>query len=197
LCIGLVTGKDTDGINKLQKRWRKSIVCKDIDRLLSGSDGNVSSVADPTSPDSGNEDNDQLNTAADIAMLTPSSIAVIEKGSTIQTQPDLVDLRSNLSPTPKSFEPAQRSPDLQKAVLPSNLWDLIDIYYAYTHCWLPIVEKPDLLKAAYSYPEDGLFLPQQGTGAGRHAELWSVLALASFQATTVSVAEKGNSVKQK
>lgn len=68
--------------------------------------------------------------------------------------------------------------------LPRNRWRLFDIYFAYTHCWFPICEKHDVLKLSYSYPEHGLLLSASMTSSGDHAELWSILALASLQDTS-------------
>lgn len=62
--------------------------------------------------------------------------------------------------------------------LPDSTWHLIDIYFSYTHCWLPIIEKPDLMKISYQYPEFGSAFPQQ---SGNHAVLWAVLAYANHQ----------------
>lgn len=65
------------------------------------------------------------------------------------------------------------------AKLPSNLWRLLDVYYAYTHTWFPIIQKHDMLKLAYSYGEQELKLcPGEAT---EHAELWALLAVASVQ----------------
>ncbi|KAL1613517.1 hypothetical protein SLS54_010524 [Diplodia seriata] len=68
-----------------------------------------------------------------------------------------------------------------KLKVPSNLWRLFDVYFAYTHCWFPIAEKHDVLKISYSYPEDGLDMSANSPGSGEHAELWSILAVASVQ----------------
>jgi len=65
--------------------------------------------------------------------------------------------------------------------LPSNHWRLLDVYFAYTHCWLPILEKQEILKAAHSYQGRQLSLTADNPISAVHAELWSALALASFQ----------------
>jgi hypothetical protein len=38
--------------------------------------------------------------------------------------------------------------------LPSETWHLIDVYFSYTHSWLPIIEKHDLLKTSYQYSQN-------------------------------------------
>lgn len=67
--------------------------------------------------------------------------------------------------------------------LPADFWRLLDVYYAFTHSWLPISEKHDMLKTAYSYPPEGLRLQALDSRSGSHAELWAILALASHQIT--------------
>lgn len=37
--------------------------------------------------------------------------------------------------------------------LPSETWHLIDVYFSYTHSWLPIMEKHDLLRTSYQYSQ--------------------------------------------
>ncbi|QSZ32272.1 hypothetical protein DSL72_001846 [Monilinia vaccinii-corymbosi] len=63
--------------------------------------------------------------------------------------------------------------------LPSETWHLLDVYFSYTHCWLPIVEKHDLLRISYQYSQ----IRNVGTEAisGDHALLWAAIAYAKFQ----------------
>lgn len=63
--------------------------------------------------------------------------------------------------------------------LPSETWHLLDVYFSYTHCWLPVIEKHDLLRISYQYS-------QTRTGGteivgGDHALLWAAIAYAKFQ----------------
>lgn len=63
--------------------------------------------------------------------------------------------------------------------LPSETWHLLDVYFSYTHCWLPIVEKHDLLRISYQYSQ------MRASGmepfSGDHALLWASIAYAKFQ----------------
>lgn len=63
--------------------------------------------------------------------------------------------------------------------LPSETWHLLDVYFSYTHCWLPIVEKHDLLRISYQYSQ----IMNSGTNviSGDHALLWAAIAYAKFQ----------------
>lgn len=72
--------------------------------------------------------------------------------------------------------------------LPSNAWPLLDIYFSYTQCWFPILEKHDILRTAYQYAEGDVSMSRTAPGSGDHAALWAVLALASFQDMSANAA---------
>lgn len=65
--------------------------------------------------------------------------------------------------------------------LPPNAWPLLDIYFSYTQCWFPILEKHDVLRTAYQYAEGDVSMSCTAPGSGDHAALWAVLALAALQ----------------
>ncbi|KAL4866117.1 hypothetical protein BDV12DRAFT_210660 [Aspergillus spectabilis] len=58
--------------------------------------------------------------------------------------------------------------------LPRNTTDLIDTYFTHTHSWFPILERRDLLRAMYTYPQE--FTTQH---APHHLVLWAVIAYTS------------------
>jgi hypothetical protein len=70
--------------------------------------------------------------------------------------------------------------------LPSNAWRLFDIYFSYTHCWLPIIEKHDILRTAFRYNEKDLHISFSESGSGDHAAMWAVLAIAAIQDASVT-----------
>lgn len=72
--------------------------------------------------------------------------------------------------------------------LPSNAWPLLDIYFSYTQCWFPILEKHDILRTAYQYAEGDVSMSRTTPGSGDHAALWAVLALASFREDSTNAA---------
>ncbi|EKG20718.1 hypothetical protein MPH_01982 [Macrophomina phaseolina MS6] len=192
----LLSGKDQEGSYKLHRRWRKSTFCKDIDRVLSGADP-VSLTEKPTSPTSPDDDLlDDQDGASVIAatplassssmngnpqMHRPPSVAAGSETS-VQRRPEPGQSPAALSANPP-LHPMNRpaAPTRQKLRIPSNLWRLFDVYFAYTHCWFPIAEKHDVLKVSYSYPDEGLDIYATTPGSGEHAELWSILAVASVQ----------------
>lgn len=192
----LLSGKDQDGSYKLHRKWRKSAFCRDIDRVLSGADP-LAFGEKPASPNS--PDDDQLDDAdgASIIAATPVAPSSLPSGgaqlhrppsvaggseSSVQRRPEPAQSPAAIS-TNQPLAPVNRPPVPLRPRLrvPSNLWRLFDVYFAYTHCWFPIAEKHDVLKISYSYPDDGLDISANSPGSGEHAELWSILAVASVQ----------------
>ncbi|CRK32137.1 hypothetical protein BN1723_003815 [Verticillium longisporum] len=74
--------------------------------------------------------------------------------------------RSVPSTNDTTANPANRS-----YKLPNNCSRLLDIYLAYTHSWLPIVDRSRLLNLVAARHSDEI----------RDAELWSALAVAAYQ----------------
>lgn len=184
----LFIGKDTVESKRLHKRWRKSGFHRDVDRILSGNDG-FPSGSDKLSPPDDDSDSDEEATKEEqsknpidpLSTLTPASL----NGEPIL---DTVPPYSTTTrPQHAAFVPSShRSSHLGVASertlhLPPNHWRLLDVYFAYTHCWFPIIEKHDLLKISYTYPDSGLVVSLDAPGSAAHAELWAVLALAAFQ----------------
>ncbi|KAJ5637460.1 hypothetical protein N7490_007339 [Penicillium lividum] len=73
--------------------------------------------------------------------------------------------------------------------LPYNAWPLLDIYFSYTQCWLPILEKHDILRTAFQYTEGDVYMTRTAPGSGDHAALWAVLTLASLQDASITARE--------
>lgn len=71
--------------------------------------------------------------------------------------------------------------------LPPNAWPLLDIYFTYTQCWLPILEKHDILRTAFRYSEENMRVSPTSPRSGDHAALWAALTLASFQDVSITV----------
>ncbi|KAL2134296.1 hypothetical protein VTI74DRAFT_493 [Chaetomium olivicolor] len=186
----ILAGKDPRAADRLQKRWRRSRIHRGIDCILSG--GAVPSPGrDGPSPSA-----DASDTEGDAARIDGSTGTGAQESQTHQ----LGYFRHRPS-TPREDEPQgtgqhwdippirthhghAASPGRLK--LPQDHWRLLDIYFSYTHSWLPVLEKQDLFQASYLYPEDGLDIRRDGTSSAVHAELWAALALASLQDATSS-----------
>ncbi|KAE8145780.1 fungal-specific transcription factor domain-containing protein [Aspergillus avenaceus] len=95
----------------------------------------------------------------------------------------LVDHSS--SETHTTFSHSEEAPK-RPPRLPSNTWALIDIYFTYTQCWFPILEKHDILRTAFRHSENDTPATTTSTGSGNYAALWAVLALASIQEASIT-----------
>ncbi|TAQ87310.1 hypothetical protein B7494_g4346 [Chlorociboria aeruginascens] len=81
------------------------------------------------------------------------------------------------------LKPASRNlgiltPAIDIPDLPSETWHLLDVYFSYTHCWLPIIEKHDLLRISHQYPDNK---GETQSATGDQAVLWAVIAYAKYQ----------------
>lgn len=164
----LLVGKESGKSNRLHKRWRKSKVQREIDHILSG--GHISQVrADKSSP----SDNDESDTPR--SDKPPLS----KKQDQTPTEASTPSMNAPFSTSCYGNESSSTTSNIIQ--LPSGHWRLLDIYFSYTHCWFPILEKQDLLKSVYSYPREGLHVLRTSPISASHAELWAALAVASYQ----------------
>lgn len=142
---------------RLQKKWTKSRVHKEVTRLLSD--------APPAQKDtSAGEDSDQ-------EAIDPGSSQYMDATPSDQVySPQDRYLRGRQAPKSSIYQ------------LPSNWRDLISIHFSHTHQWLPILDREDLMRTIEGYPAHGLALSSDDAQCADHAQLWAVFALASFQA---------------
>ncbi|KAL2801865.1 fungal-specific transcription factor domain-containing protein [Aspergillus granulosus] len=140
--------------------WRKSKVSSQVANLTYPIpiDGVISEAETMLSyGDWGEPDRRDIQTKPPAASIEPSAVP-------------LADLQP-LQPLPiVSVRPEQ----VGNSPLPPDTTNLIDIYFAHTHSWFPIIERRDLLRAMHTYPGD---YPSHDPS---HLLLWAVCAYASF-----------------
>ncbi|KXG46828.1 Transcription factor [Penicillium griseofulvum] len=93
----------------------------------------------------------------------------------------------NFPSNPDNPQSLSMKPPLQ---LPGNAWPLFDVYFSYTQCWFPILEKHDVLRTAFQYNEGDVDVSALSSGSGEHAALWAVLTLASLQYASISASSQ-------
>lgn len=174
----LISAKDTTASEATLEAWRNSLVCKQIDQLLSGvpveqngrflATEQISEVDDPPAVD---EQQPSSPLPADSHMAVS-----LHNAYDVDLQP--TQPGKNHEPARDLYGAAQSA---ELVVLPSNAWLLLEYYFAFTHTWLPMTEKHDMLKLMYCYPGSGLRFSEMS--AAGHAELWSILSLSSAQIT--------------
>jgi hypothetical protein len=162
----LLLSRESKESNKLHKRWRKTRFFTDVDKLLSGGEPSRHDQSEPLSPDSDEERSD----TEEPPLVVSRNDQNVRQANTPKTIP------------PHGWLPASlvlpANPETRTS-MPLDSWRLIEVYFTYTQSWLPISDKNTVLKVSYSYPVEGLLLNTDLHDTGDHAELWSILAVAS------------------
>ncbi|KAI8623248.1 hypothetical protein F5Y19DRAFT_459246 [Xylariaceae sp. FL1651] len=189
----LLAGRDSTSTGtRLYRRWRRSTVHTEIERVLSGSDTAYARSANDSTPgDESDEDVPERRDLESSPNIDPTAPLKneSERLSLPQRRPqphqDSSASRAYTTNLPQeSLAHSQPPPQRQDTcALPPNHWRLLDIYFSYTHVWFPILEKHEVLKTGYAYPDEGLHISRDASSSAGHAELWAALALASFQDT--------------
>jgi len=168
----LFLSRDSKEATKLHKRWRKTRFYTHVDKLLSGGEPSRHEQTEPLSASTDDDDSEQEQS---------SKATRNAQHHSSQQQTSTQGCR-----TLQHLYPHHRTADSDPIVMPSDSWALFDTYFTYTQSWLPICEKHDMLKLSYSYPTEGLSLVTGQEGTGSHAELWSILAVASLHNNSVT-----------
>lgn len=193
--------------DSLVEAWRKSHISKELEKLLSNIEP-ATDIGKRKRVDSGGQSvkklglsgfqastfpNIQDQTEAprnswpdrrlDIRRLDESQNSPIFSGLDENDQFMPRDYDSILSPSYQQRAASSNTPATVPEVpdLPSETWHLLDVYFSYSHCWLPIIEKHDLLRISYQYSQNHSAGSMSGSGSGDHAALWAVIAYAKFQ----------------
>ncbi|CAK7221630.1 hypothetical protein SBRCBS47491_004594 [Sporothrix bragantina] len=165
--------KDLDRHNRLHRRWHKSRARKEINRLLS-TEGFGGGPARPLSDRASDDDEDSGG-----GPTSGGGPVGARQGGVSTWSPD------NTIPSPLSGTGTGLDEAGSRLPLPPHHWRLLDVYFSYTHCWFPILERQDVLKTVYQHEREmnePTSAPSSNTtSSAAMAELWSVLALASFQ----------------
>lgn len=190
----LLVGKDSPAAERLHARWSRSRVNKSITRLLSGQAAQSPSDDEQSPSEAVNVEDVEANNTTELRHAPQS---VFSTPNTVQTRalPGPVQPHVPANALETNPQPNERSdlPCMGIGTLPPNHWRLLDIYFSYTHSWLPILEKKDMYQALYQYSEQGSLLPSANVESGVHAELWSALALASFQQAAAAASTSSGS----
>lgn len=210
--------------------WKNSIVLKDIEKILSRREGDISPIKFEEGDHSGladisrmmvpqncewqvpdylqrdDEEARQYPTSSNYSSTNRSDIRQSASGIASYEKPQ-IEARSQLSgevqveSTTRNAlmhpsELGNSEPTYSSAVkLPSNAWLLFDIYFTYTHCWFPILEKHDLLRTAFSYNQKDMYVDASKPGSGDHAVMWAVLALTAVQDAASEKQSQSNELK--
>ncbi|KAE8828672.1 hypothetical protein PTNB73_06198 [Pyrenophora teres f. teres] len=170
----MLLARGTKESNRLHKSWNKSRFCNEVTKALSGEQIGTGNDRPPSSDEDSEvdtEDASLLHMTADTQSY-PSTSWNSSTGfmPNIMAPPSLPDLYAQETTRPPKLTP-----------LPSECWKIIETYFTYTQCWLPVADKLEVLKLSYSYPEQGLALSCDMSSSGSHAEMWSIFAIGATQ----------------
>ncbi|KAI9050527.1 hypothetical protein LZ554_005688 [Drepanopeziza brunnea f. sp. 'monogermtubi'] len=192
---------DETNSESLVELWRKSTISRELERLLSSQEPSEikrkrTNTETKDLAEKGGTQQPSINVAqpskeADISTSSWSDRTQdVRALSDFQTPPSAVDNVSLLK-EPKEYE-SILSPSVGHVSsgtpvaavdlpeLPSETWHLLDVYFSYTHPWLPIIEKHDLLRTSYQYSQNRSN-NSGSSGSGDNAVLWAAIAYAKFQ----------------
>lgn len=165
----LLLSRDSKESNKLHRRWRKSKFYIDVDKQLSG--GEPSRHEQATSPGSFSSDEDSDTEEPLNKKLSRSQASNIEFQRSVEPS-GVAQIAATSHKQPVNIGAPE--------TIPQDSWQLFEVYFTNIHSWLPICEKHDTLKSAYSYPLHSHSSNPEQSVSGAHAEMWSILAVASL-----------------
>ncbi|KAF7545672.1 hypothetical protein G7Z17_g8997 [Cylindrodendrum hubeiense] len=161
----ILATKDKAG-HRLYRRWSKSRIHKDIGRLLSDE---KTPRTDTSADDSETEEG-----------ISPANPFLFDTKPSPDFSTHAGPSQGNLPTSSYAMRPAASPDESARLMLPSDWERLVDIYFTYTHCWFPIIDRDAITSTAMRYPPEGLRLDPNYSSA-LHAQLWAVLAVSAFQ----------------
>ncbi|KAF5002923.1 hypothetical protein FDECE_10478 [Fusarium decemcellulare] len=167
-----------DGVaRRLHQRWNRSCIPRDISNNLSGS---------------GERPGTPLPDAEFQSSKSPTNGLSSELGHSpeeISEVPEIV--RDEIHVRSAGHPHASSSNSPQCLFLPPRWEGLIDVFFRYTFCWFPLIDRDQLMETASRYLPEGLRMDLNESSA-LDAQLWAVLAVASFQDETTARANQGS-----
>lgn len=152
--------------NKLHKRWSKCRVHKQLESLLC--QGGAPKEEASNTEDSETDDDTVAENTDPIA--DPSASPHLKDSGTFDQAFSLKELKSVKERATK---------------LPLNYQHLLNIYFAYTHCWFPILDREEIFATATICESQAGsasdYTREESISSSNLAVLWSAIAVAAFQ----------------
>ena len=169
--------KNDASSESLHETWKTSRLCSALEQMLSNSEapppttGKRSRALQEDHLEGLGSSQWGFHVNQDSTPLGPEAPRVIGPAG-VSGSPGVKRARLAQAPDPR----AQPTTGLYTLQLPPQTSQLLDIYFAATHSWLPIVAKHNILRASYLYANAPLSVATISPGSGDHAALWAILS---------------------
>ncbi|KAJ5761846.1 uncharacterized protein N7511_005228 [Penicillium nucicola] len=178
---------DDGSSESLHESWKTSRLYGALEKMLSNSDAPQGVVTGKRLRNLQDDANGQwLRVARSSTPLGPDAPRVVGPSP---SSPGVK--RARLSQIPETRADATSLHTLQ---LPPHTSQLLDIYFAVTHSWFPIIAKHNILRASYLYANSPVSVTTTSPGSGDHAALWAILSYTITQSRTNSRAGPAGNV---
>ncbi|KAJ5909196.1 hypothetical protein N7495_001878 [Penicillium taxi] len=177
---------DDSSSESLHDTWKSSRLFGALEKMLSNSE----SVPVTTGKRSWNAHDDQqdgldsqwgFRASRDSIPLGPDAPRIVGPAS---ISPSAKRVRLSQASDGRNGSPSLNG--LHTLQLPPNTSQLLDVYFAATHSWLPIVAKHNILRASYLYANAPFSVATTSPGSGDHAALWAILSYTISQSQSNS-----------
>ncbi|KAJ5549710.1 transcriptional regulator family: Fungal Specific TF [Penicillium sp. DV-2018c] len=165
----------------LHDSWKTSRLFGALEKLLSSSDASGPATGKRSRNPQDDEPDGQwgFRVARNHTPLGPEAPRVV---GPLDTSPGAK--RARLSQESDSPAVAMTSP--RPLQLPPQTSQLLDIYFAVSHSWFPVIAKHNILRASYLYANPPFSITATSLGSGDHAALWAILSYTVIQSRTNS-----------
>jgi len=173
-----------DETHILSERWKQSRVCAAVEQKLS--DGHSAGFGRSDSHPvykllalSGDEQG-PANTLSVSAIARTASEAT--QGTNLQAVVlSATELSQALSVRPAWEKTSIIARSAISLMLPVDTYELVDIFFTFTSCWLPIVDRTSIFKTIDMYVQGESLILESTQKRDQHALLWAVVTYAAFQ----------------
>ncbi|RDW64295.1 putative C6 transcription factor [Aspergillus mulundensis] len=171
---------DENASETLHESWKTCRLYNSLEKMLSSS-------SDPSSPHGVGKRLREEHGPVSIDAASEWGFR-IDRSSTPLSQDAPRIVEPSASPTAKRIRlsiPADSrlssvTNGMRSLQLPPHTSQLLDMYFAVTHSWFPIVAKHNILRASYLYANaPSISVARLSPGSGDHAALWAVLSYGS------------------
>ena len=177
---------DDSASESLHESWKTSRLYGALEKMLSNSDAPQGVVTGKRSRNPQDDQDGQWLRVARSSTLGPDAPRVVGPSP---ASPGVK--RARLSENTETWGASTSIHTLQ---LPQHTSQLLDIYFAVTHSWLPVVAKHNILRASYVYANSPVSVATASPGSGDHAALWAILSYTITQSRTNSRAGPAGNV---